>query len=444
MRTRRNSAVRSTAASIFQATGLAGALICLSPAAYAATDADRIKALEERVAAQDELIRTLVRRLDEAAPRAAQPIQNNPVPAAPRVAEITTGEGITIKPRGRIQVDALLVNSGDGATPTGTQLRRFQIGAEGRLSGGFRYSAEASYAGSKLGLEDVLIAYQIDPGNEVLVGYFKPAITADDMASDNFTLLLERSAYANLFAPGRRIGIGYNHSGRNWGLRTSLSGERDDSTLDGNRQEGMVAAVRIHADLIGGGDVLHVAGSSYYVRSSSTDHAFSFSQRPETNRALATINTGSFVAKSGLFIGGEVGWEHGPLLVQAEGGSLAFSDAPAGSPRFWGWALQASWRLTGETRAYDPRSGVFGRVVPVRPVGSGGYGAIELGMRIGQVDLNDASITGGRMTTLGGVINWYPLTHTRFSANLISARTEWPGLADQDQTLMTLRAAVDW
>jgi phosphate-selective porin len=108
------------------------------------------------------------------------------------------------------------------------------------------------------------------------------------MTSDNYTLLLERSAYANLFAPERRVGSGMNHFGKNWGLRASILGERDDSTLDGNRQVSMVFAVRSHANLLGsGGDVLHIAGSSYYTRSSSTDHAFSFSQKPETNRALA-------------------------------------------------------------------------------------------------------------------------------------------------------------
>jgi phosphate-selective porin OprO and OprP len=421
----------------------------LAPAAQAQTEADRIRELEARVSAQDTLIRSLVERLDAMAPAIASPLASapasQPAPDVSKLAEIRTSDGVTIKPRGRIQADALLVNSGDGSTPTGTQLRRFQIGAEGKLGGGFRYSAEASYAGSKLALEDVLIAYQAGAKDEILFGYFKPPITADDMTSDNYTLFLERSAYANLFAPGRRIGIGVNHFGSNWGVRASLSGERDDAALDGNRQEGMVVAVRVHAKLLGnGGDVFHLAGSSYYTRSSSTDRTFSFSQKPEANRALAAINTGTFAASYGLFFGGEAAFEHGPFLVQAEGGSIGFSGATGGDPHFWGWAAQASWRLTGETRVYDPKSGVFGRVVPFRPAGSGGFGAVELGLRAGQVDLNDGIILGGRMTTLGVVINWNPVTHTRFSLNVIRVKTEKPGLTDQDQTLATVRAAVDW
>lgn len=424
------------------------ALACFSVPVRAATDAEKIRDLEARVAAQEALIQTLAERLDGLTmptPETAVAITKPAALAAPKMSEITTGDGVTIKPRGRLQVEALLVNSGDGVTPTGTQLRRFQVGAEGKLGGGFRYSAEASYAGSRLSLEDVLLAYQAGPKNEILIGYFKPPVTADDMTSDNYTLLLERSAYANLFAPGRRIGIGFNHFGKNWGVRTSLSGERDDSALDGNRQEAMVIAGRVHANVLGdGSDVLHLAGSTYYTRSSSTERSFSFSQKPETNRALATLSTGNFVARSSMFYGGEAAYSSGPFLLQAEGGTLKFDGSIGNDPRFWGWAAQASWRLMGEARAYDPKSGVFGRVVPQHPVGDGGFGAVELGARVGQVDLTDEHVTGGRMTTLGAVINWYPVTHTRFSANIIRAKTELAGLDTQDQTLVTVRAAVDW
>lgn len=419
--------------------------------AQAQTEKERIAELEARVATQDALIQSLSERLDalvssRIASEGKAVVPSEPShPDPPKQAEITTSDGVTIKPRGRIQIDALLVNSGDGATPTGTQVRRFQLGAEGQIGGGFRYSAEASFAGGRLGLEDVLIAYRASEHDEILVGYFKPSITADDMTSDNFTLLLERSAYASIFAPGRRIGIGINHFGSSWGLRASVSGERDDSALDVGRQEAMVAAVRVHANLLrGGSEILHVAGSSYYARSSSTDRTFSLSQKPEANRALTVLNTGNFAARSGLFLGAEVGFQHGPFIVQIEGGTLGFAGDQVGDPSFWGWSAQASWRLTGESRGYDPMSGTFGRVTPISPLGSGGLGAVELGLRAGSVDLDDALVDGGRMTTLGGVINWYPLKHTRFGANIIHASIERTGLQDQHQILVTMRAAVDW
>lgn len=416
--------------------------------ALAATDAERIQQLEARLAEQDALIRSLAERLDRLAVVQSQPSAESlaaPMISRMDVPVITTSDGVTIKPRGRLQADVLLVNAGDGMTPTGTQLRRFQLGAEGKLGGGFRYSAEAAFAGGRVGLEDVLLAYQAGNKDEIVVGYFKPSITADDMTSDNYILFLERSAYASIFAPGRRIGVAYNHFGKNWGVRTSLSGERDDATLDGNRQEGWVAAIRAHANLLGqGNSVLHIAGSSFYTRSSSTERIFSFSQKPEANRALANISTGTIPASSAMFLGGEAAFGDGPFLLQVEGGTLRFQELSGSHPLFTGWSAQASWRLTGESRGYDAKSGVFGRVKPLSPVGDDGFGAVELGLRAGKVDLNDGVITAGRMTTLGGVINWYPVTHIRIGANIIRAKTEQAGLVDQDQTLVTIRAAVDW
>jgi hypothetical protein len=141
---------------------LAFSILVVPAQVQAQTDADRIQELEARVAAQDALIRSLAKRLDDLVPHGTAPMASpsvTQVSAPAKLPVITTSDGVTIKPRGRLQAEALLVNSGGGATPTGTQLRRIQLGADGSLGGGFRYSAEVSFAGSKLGLEDVLVAY---------------------------------------------------------------------------------------------------------------------------------------------------------------------------------------------------------------------------------------------------------------------------------------------
>lgn len=420
------------------------------PASAASADDERIRELETRVAAQDALIKALAAKVE--ALTSTGPVIQPPAPTVaseqPRsgfVAELVAADGITIRPRGRVHVDALLVNAGDGSTPTGTQLRRIQLGAEGRLGGSFRYSAEVAFTGKQVGLEDAVLIYDADKRNQIVVGHFKPSVTADDLMSDNSTIFLERSAFANLFAPGRRIGIGYNHLGENWGLRTSLSGEKDDSALDGNRQEAWAAAARLHGNLLGSGnEVLHLAATSYFTHSSSTDRTFSFTQKPEANRALPVISTGAFAARSGVFLGGEAAWSQGPVLLQAEGGTLGFNGAADSGPRFWGWALQGSWRLTGEKRKYDAATGSFGRIIPSHPLGSGGFGALELGLRMGQVDFSSTGIDGGELMTMSGVINWIPVTHVRLSANVVHARSRKKDTETADQTTLTFRAGLDW
>lgn len=175
----------------------------------------------------------------------------------------------------------------------------------------------------------------------MLVGYFKPQITQDDMASDIYGLFLERSAYAGVFAPGRRLGLGAHHAGKGWGVRGGIFDEREDASLDVGRDEGWVASLRAHADLLPSDDVLHVALSGYYTRPSSTDHLVSLSQKPETNRAPTAISTGNFFADDGMFMDGEIALGHGAFLFQAEGGALKYHGSLA-DPHFNGWSAQVS------------------------------------------------------------------------------------------------------
>lgn len=404
--------------------------------------AQTVEALEARLEAQAARIRGLEARVEQlsaaaAAPRAAT---STPAVAPPRTA--ASGEP-TIKLRGRAQVDMLAINDGDGETPTGTQVRRFYLGAEGKIAPELRYQAEADFAGNKVSLQDVLVGWQAAPSTEVLIGYFKPQITQDDMTSDVHTLFLERSAYAGVFAPGRRVGVGVHYAAKSWGVRGGVFGEREDASLDVGRNEGWVASLRGHADLLPGDDVLHVALSSYYTKPSSSDHLVSLSQKPETNRAVTAIGTGNFLADDGYFVGGELALGHGPLLVQAEGGTLNYH-GPLADPRFSGWSAQASWRITGEARSYDIKSGQFGRVTPARPWTEGGWGALEAGLRVTHVDLEDDGIMGGTLTTYGGVLNWYPVKRLRIGANLIHAAIGHGGSPDAEQTMLTLRGAIDW
>lgn len=438
----------SLAVAIRLGAGLAAAA---SAAAWAAPASTEIQDLEARLRAQDARIRQLeeeVRRLSARAakpepPGAEAPPSGTTAPAPAQIAAAASGQGkdVTIKLRGRVQVDASL---GSGrAMSFGTQIRRFYLGAEGEFAGGFRYLAEADFAGNNVSLQDVLIGYEFDPGTELVVGHFKPFNTNDDLTSDVYTLFLERSAYATVFSPGRRIGAGVNHAGRSWGVHAGLFGEREDRSLDSDRSEAWLASGRVHADLLPGDDVLHVALSGYYSEPSSSDHAVRITQKPEVNRAPTVLDTGPFRADHGLFGGAELAYASGPLIVQAEGGVLGYEGA-ASDPLFWGYSAQLSWRWTGEARPYDAASGTFGRVTPERSFASGGAGAFETGLRLTHVDLDDNGVFGGKLTTYGIVLNWFPVTRVRLSANFIHAETDRMTGPDLTHNLLALRGAVDW
>jgi phosphate-selective porin OprO/OprP len=305
------------------------------------------------------------------------------------------------------------------------------------LAPALRYQADVDFAGGRVSLEDALLAYQAAQGTELIGGYFKPPITSDELTSDLFTLFLERSAFATSFAPGRRVGAGVAYRGQGWGLRGGVFGERDDAILDRDRSEGWLVAGRAHADILPGDGVLHAAVSGYFSRIGS-ERLATLSLRPETNRAPPVLNTGSFEADGGGFIGAELGYGGGPITVQAEGGKLAYRGGPA-DPRFWGFSAQLGWRITGEERPYDAKSGIFGRLTP-----EGRSGAVEAGLRFTHVDLDDEGVDGGRLTTYGAVLNWYPVTRLRIAGNIIHAVTDRAAGTESGETLLTVRGGIDW
>ncbi len=349
---------------------------------------------------------------------------------------------LTIEPRGRLQLEALVLNEGDDPEFRDEQIRRLYLGVQGAFSPRISYQADIDFADGEANYQDIVLHYAFDDQTELSIGFIKPAISADNLTSDVYTVFLERSAFAGLFSPGRRIGVGVSHTGNDWGLQGGIYGDKDASIPFSSASESLVASGRGHADLLPGDAVLHVALSGYYIEPSNESGGVRLSQSPETSGAATVIDTGRFLVDRGFFIGAEAGYGDGPVTVQVEGGLLDYA-GPAVDPRFYGVSAQISWRLTGEERPYSSKSGVFGRVSPSRPVDQGGPGSFEAGLRMTHIDMDDRPVKGGELSSYSAVLNWYPIEHLRFSANYVhseSVRTA----GDFDQDLVAVRAAYDW
>ena len=100
----------------------------------------------------------------------------------------------------------------------------------------------------------------------------------------------------------------------------------------------------------------------------------------------------------------------GPLSLQAEYLQTLAKTPEVSDPEFFGWYVEASYFLTGESRPYDTRKGVFGRIQPKRDFNWGegsGWGAWQVGARWSQLNLNSGGIGGGRLQDLTLGLNWY-------------------------------------
>jgi phosphate-selective porin OprO and OprP len=180
--------------------------------------------------------------------------------------------------------------------------------------------------------------------------------------------------------------------------------------------------------------------------------AIQLTDRPELRVDPTTfLNTGNIPASGGQVYGIEVAASYNNFFAQGEYYHYVI-DTRAGVPalpgnlqggvpgptlNFDGGYLQASYSIGG-TRHYDPTRGAYTGVIPETPMawGTAGWGALELAGRYTIVDLNSPYLTtavlgpaysapgvftggtttygGGKETTYGVGLNWYPNNNMKF------------------------------
>jgi phosphate-selective porin OprO/OprP len=180
--------------------------------------------------------------------------------------------------------------------------------------------------------------------------------------------------------------------------------------------------------------------------------AIQLADRPELRvDPSAFLNTGYIPASGGQVYGVEVAASYNNFFAQGEyyhyvvdtrasvpelPGNLQ-GGVPGPALNFDGGYVQASYSIGG-TRHYDPTRGAYTGVIPERPMapGSSGWGALELAARYTLVNLNSPFLTtatlgpaysapgvftggttsygGGKETTYGVGLNWYPNNNMKF------------------------------
>jgi phosphate-selective porin OprO/OprP len=186
--------------------------------------------------------------------------------------------------------------------------------------------------------------------------------------------------------------------------------------------------------LQGEGYSLHIGGDAEVVErppitTATGIGALTLSDRPELRiDPTAILSTGTIlnVSKAQVY-SGELAAGYGPLFFQGEYFDFNINRA-FGMPtlHFNGGYAQGSWTMTGEARAYNPSTGAYATIVPMRPfsLAGGGWGAWEVAARYSTTELDDRlgsvpGIAGGKqnITTVG--LNWYVNRNIRLMFNYL-------------------------
>lgn len=384
--------------------------------------------------------------------------------------------GWSFKPKGFVQFDAGYVST-PGPNLAGTvgglnynnlgwnmRARRLVFGAEGTLPGGFGYKAEFNFAQSTVDYEDIILTWQgASSPLQVTVGNFYPLSSLETMTSSRLGSFMERAGITEAFNYNRRLGVAlaYIDPADVLSLTAGVWGQEINDNTNFNRTAWQ-ASVRGVYSPTWGDTRLHI-GANFQHRVNARDtQNVRYRLRPFSQTTdQRFIDTNTIAADGDDILGAELAAIHGPIHFVTEaqkvwvrgyapgkvfgpnnsaGGGSFYTDDPS----FWGGYAEIGFYLTGETRAY--KGAKWDRVKVLKPVGKGGFGAVQVNARLDYTNLNDATgdggalgapnfVNGGRQTGYQLSVIWNPIDYVRVLAQYSRAHVNaGPRAATVDPT----------
>lgn len=335
--------------------------------------------------------------------------------------------------RGRLHLDAFYgINDADNFS-NGFNNRRARMGMRGNLTDDWYGQIEVDFADGGVAPNDFFMRRSFEHGGRLWIGQFKVPQGLNQLTSSNNITFIERSMVNNIIPDARRLGMAYELSKNQfWGeamvFGRPLGGR---GALDSDMPIG--GAFRgVYAPKVGEGQ-LHIGGSVVYEDFMANKGA-RYRDRPEARDSkggsVRLIDANVPDANNNLKIGGELLYINGPLSIEGEYLQVAVDNKGGENPTFFGYHIQTSYILTGESRSY--RNGFVGGVSPKSE-----KGAWEIAVRYSYMNLNDKEYNGGEQSNITLGVNKYVTSRLRFMANVIYVTLDY---TDENPVLGLLRA----
>jgi phosphate-selective porin OprO/OprP len=384
----------------------------------------RVKALEDALAQKaedDQMTRTRLSTLEQQVADTTWSFDN----ARPTV---QSADGrFTMALRARIQFDTALFSQDSNIAASNAQfkdlasgsiVRRFYFGAEGRAFRDFWYEFRSDFGGANAEGSNAIVnlariaynfgnvAYPNEPHFRINGGVIQPLFTYGDSVSSSSTTFMERADVVNLaiagygaddhrrgveltfqqsdlFRPGDNLVVSTAYTGQ---PTTSPAGAPTNTTDEGTQIVGR-AAYRLWSDGFSnvqiGGNFSHMFNLTG-TASPGGARSVALQDRPELrvdgNRLVSTANStilgtssaATNIPESGGWLWGlEGGGNFRNFFLYGEymkfgmdrdvscAGCTPFGGTAGvnpGDPEFSGWYVEGSWILTGETKTYQPNA----------------------------------------------------------------------------------------
>jgi phosphate-selective porin OprO/OprP len=395
---------------------------------------------------------------DVAAAAESEPAAETAEPAEPATEvrfgtkglEVQSGEDFYVALGGRMHIDAAWYDDDDVDMGNGAELRRLRAEIEGTVWRDFDFKAGIDFAGDDVSVKSVYLTWTGLEFMELNVGRFKEPFGLEELGSSNDTLLMERAS-AEVFAPGRHVGVGVESYGDHWTAALGAFAGEDDFGTDDDEDSGWATTGRVTvAPFVNEGRVLHLGAAGSY-RDYDKDAVLSFDIGPESHVTdVSFVDTGDIANPySATRFGAEAAAILGPVTLQGEY-IRTWIPRRMGDPdlAFDGWYVLAGWIVTGESREYRDKRGLLGSVEPRRNASlDGGFGAFELAFRYSVLDLSDEDVRGGVQDIVGVGINWYLNPNMRLMFNylrLLELTDSDQGYDGEEPDMFQMRAQLNF
>jgi phosphate-selective porin OprO/OprP len=333
-------------------------------------------------------------------------------------------------------------NSFPGAQPDNFVIRRLRPVMEATFNDKYSLLIRPEFGNQgAISLLDAYAEARFTPEFRIRAGKFKGPVGLERLQSPQDLAFVER-AFPTQLLPNRDIGLqvfGDVLDGRLSYQVAYTDGVRDNTSTDSDTNSGKDFNARLFAHPFRGTDIDALRGLGVGVSFTGGAQSGTVASGNLTNyltpgqQTFFSYSTGTYAA------GGRQRWSpqfyyyNGPLGVLGEY-AIVTQEITRGSNHAEvtnsAWQLYATWVLTGEDAGYT-------RPTPRRNFDwqTGGWGAFEVGVRAGELTVDDDHFNGSSTTRfadpaasarkasdLGLVLNWYLNRHIKVQVNYDQTR----------------------
>lgn len=346
---------------------------------------------------------------------------------------ITSTDGSTkIKIGGRVQYDVMWIQQDDSLNKhfdanNGAEIRRARFYISGQVYNNIKFKFQMDFAGDQAVIKDAYIRLTKIPvvGN-LQVGNFKDPFGLVFLTSSKYLTEMERPL-GNVFDNDRDLGfMMFNQH-----LQKRLSWYAGYFYPSSNSGKYVGSKYNLVFRLTGlpvykveqGYTILHLGASFSHQYHDNTEVTYRL--RPEAHLAPKYLNVVmdkiadvNIFNSEFLFIRGSLSLESEYTVSYVNPSSK--STLTNSSYIFKAYYGTLSWFITGEHKNYVPSKTTFAIIKPKKNFGKdGGLGAVEVSLRYSNIDLDDANLNGGQMSSITGGVNWYLNPATKVAFNYV-------------------------